>query len=313
MFKYTPIDPKVYQGLETIGGWIKCSENPLIGPTLGPNGAFDGSVLRIGDEFWIWFSWRDLKSIGFCRTKDGIHMDFYPEPVLTPDPMGWDKDVNRIAVIREGNKFKMWYSGQDDETMRLGFAESTDGIHWTKYPEPVLVPEGGWEKQCIMCPFVMREEVDGKSLYRMWYSAGHIFEPDAIGYATSNDGIHWQKHPANPIFSPGAEWEKARVTACDIQKVGNDYYLFYIGFRDEFEGCCIGVAKSKDGISGWVRHPENPIIRPGKLGSWDDCNIYKPFICRVGDEWYMWYNASFRNDAQRKEQIGLATCSGFKF
>ena len=36
----------------------------------------------------------------------------------------------------------------DDEPGRvkcIGFAESEDGINWTKHPEPVLVPTEDWE------------------------------------------------------------------------------------------------------------------------------------------------------------------------
>ena len=39
--------------------------------------------------------------------------------------------------------------------------------------------------------------------------------------------------------------------------------MFYIGFRDQ-DHAQIGLARSKDGITGWQRHPANPIIRPGK-------------------------------------------------
>ena len=43
--------------------------------------------------------------------------------------------------------------------------------------------------------------------------------------------------------------------------------MFYIGFRDR-DHAQIGLARSKDGITGWERHPANPIIRPG-VGKWD--------------------------------------------
>ena len=34
-----------------------------------------------------------------------------------------------------------------------------------------------------------------RKIFRMWYSAGGFWEPDQIGYAESEDGIHWKKHP----------------------------------------------------------------------------------------------------------------------
>lgn len=309
MAAYQKIDPPVNTGPQTTAGWQKCPENPVLGPTLGT--AFDGSVLHDGSKFHVWFSWRDNKSIGYCTSEDGVHWDVSREPVLAPRSGQWDADVNRPSVIRDGERLIMWYSGALKGRMLIGMAESTDGIAWRRRDQPVLTPEAAWEKQAVMCPCVLREEAGGKVVYKMWYSGGETYEPDALGYATSNDGVEWRKHAANPVFRAGMGWESARVAGCDVQKVGDAYYLFYIGYKDGFENTGIGVAKSPDGIGGWQRHPENPIIRPGPAGAWDDCNVYKPFICRVGDEWYLWYNASRRSD--RREQIGLARHSGFAF
>ena len=43
----------------------------------------------------------------------------------------------------------------------------------------------------VMCPSVIW---DGQArLFRMWYSGGEQNEPNAIGYATSPDGLTWKK------------------------------------------------------------------------------------------------------------------------
>ena len=99
----------------------------------------------------------------------------------------------------------------------------------------------------------------------MWYSGGEQYEPNAIGYATSQDGLKWTKHENNPIFQPDPKnaWEKDRVTACQVISQGDWHLMFYIGFRD-VDHAQIGLARSRDGITGWQRHPANPIIRPGQ-------------------------------------------------
>ena len=53
-------------------------------------------------------------------------------------------------------------------------------------------------------------------------------------------------------------------------------------FRD-VEQAQIGVARSKDGISGWRRHPANPIIRPG-VDKWDHDAVYKPYAIYDGKQ-----------------------------
>jgi predicted GH43/DUF377 family glycosyl hydrolase len=71
------------------------------------------------------------------------------------------------------------------------------------------------------------------------------------------------------------------------------------------------VARSKDGIHNWQRYPGNPIISPGSPGSWEDCNVYKPYVVQFHNRWYLWYNASRLSD--RREQIGLATIDRIDF
>ena len=53
------------------------------------------------------------------------------------------------------------------------------------------------------------------------------------------------------------------MTACQA----GGYLMFYIGFRD-VHTAQIGLARSRDGLSGWQRHPANPILFP-EPGSWD--------------------------------------------
>jgi len=86
--------------------------------------------------------------------------------------------------------------------------------------KPVLAAEMPWEKVAVMCPHVIYD--DKAKLYRMWYSGGEQYEPNAIGYATSEDGLKWAKHERNPIFKPdpGLAWEKDRVTACQATLSG---------------------------------------------------------------------------------------------
>jgi hypothetical protein len=141
----------------------------------------------------------------------------------------------------------------------------------------------------------------------MWYSAGGSYEPNAIGYATSPDGIKWQKYSLNPVFKPDPrnDWEKDRVTACQIIPYEDWFYMFYIGFRN-INNAQIGVARSRDGISNWERHKDNPIIRQGAQGEWDREAAYKPYAIFDGQRWRLWYNG--RNGVI--EQIGLAIHEG---
>ena len=284
---------------DTSGGWRKYAHNPVLGGNLGV--CFDVSLLREGDKYRMWFSWRTKKSVALAESADGIHWG-PPAIVLGPNPATrWEEDINRPAVIRRGNTYYMWYTGQTREHSCIGLATSKDGTHWERAsPEPVLSASQPWEKVAVMCPHVMWDEFT--RICRMWYSAGEQYEPDAIGYATSPDGRSWTKPAGNPIFKadPEASWERYKVAGCQVLRWGAWYYMFYIGFRD-IDHAQIGVARSSDGITGWQRHPANPIIRPG-INQWDQDACYKPYAIFDGRRWLLWYNGRRGN----VEQIGLA-------
>jgi len=184
---------------ETSGGWTKYPENPVLGGSLGT--CFDIAVLKEGDLFRMWFSWRPKASIALVESKDGIHWSD-PVIVLGPNPdTDWEKDINRPTVLKRDGLYHMWYTGQADNHSRIGYATSPDGRTWIRMiPKPVLSPEQPWEHVALMCPHVLWDAE--QRAFRMWYSGGGQYEPDAIGYATSRDGINWSRSSQNPVFRP---------------------------------------------------------------------------------------------------------------
>lgn len=286
-------------------GWRKYENNPVLGGNLGT--CFDVAVLKEKSKYRMWFSWRPKKSIALVESTDGIHWGD-PEIVLGPRPDStWEHQVNRPVVVKHDNLYHIWYTGQASGHSCIGYATSTDGHKWKRTSDkPVLSPEEPWENVAVMCPHVLWDTKEG--LYRMWYSAGEQYEPNAIGYATSSDGRHWSKLPSNPVFTadPNKPWEQHKVTACQVIHQGKWHLMFYIGFRDE-DHAQIGLARSRDGIAGWQRHTNNPIISP-VTGSWDADACYKPFAIFEGNNnrWLLWYNG--RKDTV--EQIGLAIHDG---
>jgi beta-1,2-mannobiose phosphorylase / 1,2-beta-oligomannan phosphorylase len=90
---------------ETAAGWDKYENNPVLGDGLDT--CFDVSVLKKGDEYLMWFSWRPKKSIAYVKSRDGIHWGT-PVIVLAPNPKsGWEEDVNRPVVIERRDGFQM--------------------------------------------------------------------------------------------------------------------------------------------------------------------------------------------------------------
>ena len=291
----------------TNAGWRKYEGSPVLGGELGT--CFDVSVLHQDDEYKMYFSWRPQRSIALTKSKDGLN---WSQPQICIGPRktdeGWEDELNRPSVVFHNKVYHMWYTGQykageADGTSHIFYATSNDGISFKRVQNtPVLSPLEPWEKHALMCPNVMW---DGAK-YRMWYSGGEQYEPNAIGYTTSLDGITWTKYQGNPIFQAdkNVTWEQHKTAACHVVKTGGKYVMFYIGFQNE-DYAQIGIAASDDGINNWRRHPENPIIAPTP-GNWDAEACYKPYVIFDGEKWILWYNGR----SGTFEQIGVAFHDG---
>jgi len=287
----------------TSAGWRKYQENPVIGGQYGT--VFDVALLKESGKYRLWGSWRPQKSLALFESEDGIHWS-EPAIVLAPNPeTDWEENINRPVVVKRDATYHLWYTGQARQNSWIGYATSSDGRRFERRSaKPVLSPEEPWEKTSVMCPHVIWDT--RLELFRMWYSGGEQYEPDAIGYATSADGMHWRRNRQNPVFRPDptVEWERHKVTACQVVQQREMHYMFYIGFRD-VDHAQIGLARSRDGVSGWERLPANPIIRPGR-DKWGHDACYKPFAILDGNKWMLWYNGRHKT----LEQIGLAIHEG---
>src|SRR5579872_5387245 len=115
---------------ETAAGWRKYPKNPVLGGPLGT--CFDISVLREGGRYRMWFSWRPKRSIALVESSDGLAWGS-PTIALGPDKAsGWEDEVNRPVVIRQGGKYRMWYTGQAKGKSWIGTASSDDGKTWRR-------------------------------------------------------------------------------------------------------------------------------------------------------------------------------------
>jgi len=283
--------------------WQKYAGGPVLGGKLGT--CFDVCMLEEEDgRFKMYFSWRPKKSVAVVESPAGIHGSD-PEILIGPAATGWEDDINRPSVVKRDGVYHMWYTGQFDGKSAIGYATSADGHHWTRQARPVLEADRPWEKVAVMCPSVLWDASAHE--FRMWYSGGEQYEPDAIGYATSPDGQRWTKHD-QPVFEadPHNRWEQYKVTACQVLHIDGWYTMFYIGFRD-IDHAQIGIARSRDGIAGWERLKNNPIISP-TVDGWDADACYKPFALfdAAKKQWMLWYNGRHGG----LEQIGLATKRG---
>lgn len=116
---------------------------------------------------------------------------------------------NPAAIVRDG-KIVVLYRAEDDSgemkvgghVSRLGLAASSDGIHFTRMPEPVFYAAKDAEEAHespggVEDPRVVESEDGMYVLTYTQYSRTNNWI--AVGIATSRDLIHWTKH--GPLFA----------------------------------------------------------------------------------------------------------------
>jgi len=275
------------------GTWTKFAGNPVLGNAkLGT--CFDVNVVTDGPApYTMYFSWRPKKAIALVRSADAVTWTQEPEICLAADPSsGWEENLNRSCTVFRDGEWHMWYTGQAKGGSKIGYAKSKDGVHFARVRrEPVLVPERDFEKLSTMNPYVRWDAA--RKVWRMWYAAGETYEPNVLCYAESPDGLVWTKSAKNPIFVHGdrESWDRDRIGACEVHPLPDGRWaMFYIGYSD-VDTARIGCAISADGVTGWRRIPQNPIVAPD-LGTWDASACYKPsVVCDVrNNRWLLWYN-----------------------
>jgi hypothetical protein len=174
-----------------------------------------------------------------CRNIDTVTfppeiVDFIPyknNPVFRGTGTDtWDKEIReRGYILHEGDIYHLWYTGYNHDrgkTYFLGYANSHDGINWTRYSENPIFKES---------------------------------------WAVSIDRAVWTNVQDNPVIAMGPEpYDLKGVAVNQIIKYKNRYYAYYHATAfDPWRDWTTNVAMSEDLIH-WVKYPNNPIISGDK-------------------------------------------------
>lgn len=115
----------------------------------------------------------------YMESPDGIHFPNEIGKVVIPVEKGCFR-VGKPYIVKENGTYKMFYSdGADDEALyKLAYAESTDGLNWTKKDLNLPYEENSWDSQMAEYPSFIR--VNGKAY--LFYN-GNNYGYDGFGYA----------------------------------------------------------------------------------------------------------------------------------
>ncbi len=272
--------------------------------------------------------------IGLARSTDGVHFTRVPGPFPGGElldvgaPGEFDSYLTyRPFVLRDGATWRMWYNGATQPFFdcatsklgtdrRIGYAESPDGVAWTKHndgpgPGGSVLPLGGpgeFDAQQVGYVWVLRDDTQ----YKMYYSANDALNFWRVGLAVSSDGRTWTKVPGKTAtgavldLGPPGSIDAACAYQPSVVKERSDLYRMWYracaapGPNGGPSGGVIAYAESNDGIT-WVKIPQpgpgGAALAAGPAGTFDSGGLTTPSVLLDATGWTMYY-AGFDTSGQ---------------
>ena len=143
-------------------------------------------------------------------------------------------------IIKEDEIYRMWYAsfvkwemidGDAEPYYRIGYAESKDAVHWEA--KDIVCIDFNEDEGGIVNPCVIKIE----DTYHLWFSVrkntgyrSNLNSSYRIGYATSKDGINWnRKDEFSGITVSEEGWDSEMTSYPNIIRIKNKIYMFYNG------------------------------------------------------------------------------------
>ena len=213
------------------------------------------SIVKINEKkHFYYYGWNlgvtvpFRNSIGVAEeAEDGIMLvRLYTGPV-----MDRSKEFPNLCatpcVIKEGNKFKMWFASGDPWVFidgkpaiacHIGYAESANGLDWKREKVPAVGHNKGTD-HVVSTPFVLKEN----GTYKMWYS--YRGEKYRIGYAESNDGKIFTRMDEEVGIGVSEDgWDSDMLCYPCIFDLQGKRYMIYCG--NEYGKTGFGMAVLED-------------------------------------------------------------------
>jgi hypothetical protein len=249
---------------EQPGQIARFHETPVL--PLGALGCFDDAgvmpscVVTVGQQKYLYYTgWNTSttvpyrNSIGVAASDEGgvTFKRLFEGPIL--DRTAQEPHFCATPfVMRDDGRWRMWYlsctewrwvQGKPEARYFIRHTESSDGIDWQR-PGTIAI-DYQRPDEAIARPWVVK---DGSG-YKMWYSfrsiedyrtkPGHSYR---LGYATSGDGISWQRQDELidlPVSAGG--WDREMIAYPAIVDIRQRRYLLYNG--NGFGASGFGIAE----------------------------------------------------------------------
>jgi hypothetical protein len=157
--------------------FVRVSEAPIADRNhIDPISLSYPYLLWDNDRYKIWYGscveWlgNDVSdyqfSLKYAESFDGLVWERLGESVIECD-FPKENAIARPSVIKEDDMYKMWYSKKEEDSYRIGYAESSDGVHWKRMDDKagITVSRTGWDSEMIEYPYVFDHKGSRYMLY----------------------------------------------------------------------------------------------------------------------------------------------------
>ncbi|MBQ8098838.1 MAG: family 43 glycosylhydrolase [Bacteroidaceae bacterium] len=252
----------------------------------------------------------------FLIVSASVLLILLPSVRLAAQPQMMYGDTSRTGVpfskdphvVKFGGRYLMYFSipplkGDESSGWNIGIAESRNLVDWQKVGEITPAPEAAYESRGLCAPCALVR--DGRvHLFYQTYGNGRR---DAICHSSSQDGLHFDRDPSNPIFSPSStgEWTCGRAIDAEVCYFKNKYFLFFATRDRDFKIQQVGVATAPAdtdfGRDSWTQAADFAVLAPEL--PWEKKCIEAPSIAVRNGRMYMFYAGGYNNEPQ---QVGVA-------
>lgn len=231
---------------------------------IGNNGCFDdngvilGDIVKVNEKLYLYYvGFQHVEKVKFyafsglaISDDNGEHFERYSEvPIMDRTPNGrFGRCIH--TVLFENNIFKIYYAVINDwkninnidyPVYNIWYTESVDGIHIPSFDRQLCIDVIDNEYR-IGRPKVYKNS----NGYEMFYTRDLISKDYIIGYATSEDGIQWnRKDSLFQLEKSNNGWD-SQMTCYPVKLCYKDkIYLFYGGN---------GMGKTGVGYAEWYEN-----------------------------------------------------------
>ncbi len=256
-----------------------------------------------------------------------------PREVAIVHDEPWEGNISTyVTVFQDGDLYRMYYRGADLEVVEgkfktthtefVCYAESTDGIHWSK-PELGLVKFGGSKQNNIMLPyghnFTPFKDTNPACKPEEQYKALSGVGPP-LGFK-SPDGIHWSRLGEGPVITGPAPFDSQNLVFWDT--VRGCYMAYTRGIQHGVRA--IRTATSPD-FRQWTDlrfliYPSAPVAHPVAEHLYTNTiqpyhrapHFYMGFPMRFTPKRQSWYYEKYKVELGVSDVVFMASRDGITF